>query len=75
MYSREHCALATANCALAFELVAPVHAVLDLHPATLPGEAALVQTFRDDPFELVLTDRVPQRVAIVEPNLDTLRRR
>jgi hypothetical protein len=43
----------------AFEFVAPVGAVLHLHPSPLAWEVRLVLPLRDDAVEVVLANRGP----------------
>jgi hypothetical protein len=52
--------------AFALHLPAPLVAVLRLDPATLPGHVPARPALRDDALELLLADRLPQRLAIVE---------
>ena len=57
---------ATAERALALKLIAPVGAVLHLHPGALTGQIGLVQPLRHDALERVFADGVPQCLAGVE---------
>jgi hypothetical protein len=57
---------AAADRGITLQLPAPVVAVLHLDPAALARQVRFVQAFRDDTFELVLADRLPERISVIE---------
>jgi hypothetical protein len=58
--------LPTPNRTFTLELVAPIRAILDLHPGTLAAEVRLMQALGDKTFDLMLADGLPEGGSVIE---------